>query len=371
MEVAVTTDVGTSQRFNDDAWCHEQLHRNVTLLALADGFGRPQGVPSAAIVLDAVRDVIRRELRRATFPPRSLTANDIRELLANAFAEGNDRLLEVGGATDDYVAAGSTCTLALIVSNQAFVANIGDSRAYLLRRGELVQLTSDESLLSEFVKSGTGQPSVTRNRQAPALLTRALGIERAPAVTPKIAHYTLHAHDAIFLCTDGVSRSLGFADLQGAVTSRDTARAAAERILMLARTAGSTDNATVILARNATIHGPQTEGTSLSAKPQWRWTALLAAALALFVMTGAIARAYWYGDSHLYIAEDAAGDVGLFAGSPSSLMGVPLHVERSSFGFAVTALTPSEQRAVENGVPVTTQQAADALVTRWQAQSRH
>ena len=92
MEVAVTTDVGAGQRFNDDAWCHEQLHRNVTLLAVADGFGRPQGVPSAAIVLDAVRDVIRRELRRATFPPRSLTANDMRELLVSAFADGNERL---------------------------------------------------------------------------------------------------------------------------------------------------------------------------------------------------------------------------------------------------------------------------------------
>jgi len=44
MEVAVTTDVGTGQRVNDDAWCHEQLHRNVTLLAVADGFGRPHDV---------------------------------------------------------------------------------------------------------------------------------------------------------------------------------------------------------------------------------------------------------------------------------------------------------------------------------------
>src|SRR5690349_9436707 len=132
MEVAVTTDVGAAQRLNDDAWCHEQLHRNVTLLAVADGFGRPQGVPSAVVIIDAIREVIRRELRRATFPPRSLTAADMRELLVNAFAEGNERLLEIGGGTQDYVGAGSTCTLALIVSNQAFIAHVGDSCAYLL-----------------------------------------------------------------------------------------------------------------------------------------------------------------------------------------------------------------------------------------------
>src|SRR5438309_9570971 len=214
MEVAVTTDVGTGQRSNDDAWCHEQLHRNVTLLAVADGFGRPQGTPSASIVLDAVRDVIRRELRRATFPPRSLTANDMRELLVAAFADGNERLLQLGGSTQDYVGAGSTCTLALIVSNQAFIAHVGDSRAYLLRRGELVQLTSDDSLQPEFVRSGSGRPGALRNALTPALLDRVLGVEPAAAAAPKIAHYTLHGHDAVLLCTDGVSRSLGFADLQ-------------------------------------------------------------------------------------------------------------------------------------------------------------
>ena len=372
MEVAVTTDVGTGQRFNDDAWCHEQLHRNVTLLAVADGFGRPQGVPSAAIVLDAVRDVIRRELRRATFPPRSLTASDMRTLLIDAFSDGNDRLLQLAGGTEDYVAAGSTCALALIVSNQAFIAHVGDSRAYLLRRGELVQLTSDESFLSEFVRSGSGQPAATRSRQAPALLNPggALGIERSSDVKLKIAHYTLHPHDALVLCTDGVSRSLAFADLQGAVTSRDSARIAAERVITLAKSAGNTDNATLILARNATMHGPPAESPSLSSSPPWRWIVAAAAALALLIVSGALAREYWLGDAHLYIAEDSRGDVGLFAGSPGSLLGLPLHVERATYGFAVTGLSSTDQRRVEDGLPVGTEQAADVLVARWRAQSR-
>jgi serine/threonine protein phosphatase PrpC len=371
MEVAVTTDVGAGQRFNDDAWCHEQLQRHVTLLAVADGFGRPQGVPSASIVLDAVRDVIRRELRRATFPPRSLTANDLRELLVSAFADGNERLLELGGGTQDYVAAGSTCTLALIVSNQAFVAHLGDSRAYLLRRGELVQLTSDESFAPELVRSGTGQPSATRNRQMPALLNRALGLQPAIDPPPKIAHYTLHAHDAILLCTDGASRTLSFNDLQAAVTARDSARAAAERILGMTRSAGGTDNATVIVARNATVHGAPPDSSKSSSATPWRWAAALAASLALFLVTGAIARAYWFGDSHLFLAQDGAGDVALFAGAPGSLLGVPLHVERTSFAFAVSALDPTDQRAVEDGMPISTPQAADAVIARWQAQSRH
>jgi len=371
MEVAVTTDVGTGQRVNDDAWCHEQLHRNVTLLAVADGFGRPHDVPSAAIVLDAIREVIRRELRRATFPPRSLTANDMRELLVSAFAEGNERLLRLGSVTPDHVGACSTCTLALIVSNQAFIAHVGDARAYLLRRGELVQLTSDESLFPEYVRSGTGQqPASARIRQGPALLQRALGIEAASAVAPKIAHYTLHAHDAVMLCTDGASRTLGSADLQNAATLRDSARAAAERIVAAARSAGSTDNATVILARNATVHGPPVESAERISLPPWRAMAALAAAVALFFVTGAVARAYWFGDNHLYLGADPSGDVALYAGAPESVLGLPLHIERSSFSFAVDSLPASDQREIDEGLPVSTPAAADAVVARWQAQAR-
>lgn len=372
MEVAVTTDVGTGQRSNDDAWCHEQLHRNVTLLAVADGFGRPQDVPSAAIALDAIRDVIRRELRRATFPPRSLTANDMRELLVSAFAEGNERLLRIGGATEDLVSACSTCTLALIVSNQAFIAHIGDSRAYLLRRGELVQLTSDESLFPEYVRSGTAQqPGPARKSFGPALLPQALGVEQASALKTKIAHYTLHSHDALMLCTDGASRVLGSAELQGAAMTRETARAAAERVVAAARAAGSTDNATVILARNATMHGPPVETATQSTIPPWRALAAFAAAVVLFFITGAVARDYWYGDDHLYLAPDSNGDVGLFAGAPGTFMGLPLHIEREPYSFEVSSLPPAEQREVDKGLPVSTPTAANAVVAKWQAQSRH
>jgi serine/threonine protein phosphatase PrpC len=371
MEVAVTTDVGTGQRFNDDAWCHEQLHRNVTLLAVADGFGRPQGISSAAIVLDAVREVIRRELRRATFPPRSLTSNDIRELLSAAFAHGNERLLHIGGGTDDYVAAGSTCTLVLIVSNQAFVAHIGDTRAYLIRRGELVQFTSDESLLPQRVRSASGQPGGARQLQMPALLTRALGVEPSTIVPPKIAHYSLLPHDAILLCTDGVSRAVGFAEMQGALAMRDSARVAAERIVAVARDAGSTDNATVILVRDATIHGPPVDGNPQLRAAPLRWAAAFAAAIALFAVTGITIRAYWFGDSNLYLAADGAGDVGLFAGSPGSLFGVPLHIERTEFQLATSQLSAADQRTIDAGViPVATSDAANAIVARWQARSR-
>lgn len=369
MEVAVTTDVGTRQRYNDDFWCHEQLHRNVTLLAVADGFGRPQGMPAATIVIDAVREVIRRELRRSTFPPRSLTADDIRELLKSAFASGNDRLLQMSGGTQDRVSAFSTCTLVLIVSNQAFVAHVGDTRAYLLRRGELVQLTSDDSLAPEPVRSAASSLGIARRSQLPALLTRALGAESAEAAVPKIAHYTLHSHDTVLLCTDGVSRGIGVGDLVAAAGVRESARVASERVIALARGAGSIDNATVLLAREATIHGPSIDAASMTLAAPWRRGASIIAALALFVVSGLIVQSYWFGDDHLYLAQDSAGEVGLFAGAPGDVFGLPLHIERTTYHLSVADLPAADQRAIDVGVPVADADAAQSVVERWQTQS--
>src|SRR4029077_7769799 len=125
---------------------------------------------------------------RRVSPPRSLTGADIRDLLITAFASANERLLHLSGGSADYVSAASTCTAVLIVSNQAFIAHIGDSRAYLFRRGELVQLTSDESIFPEYVRSGAPQlHGSARKAPGPALLPQALGVEEASALKTKIA----------------------------------------------------------------------------------------------------------------------------------------------------------------------------------------
>jgi protein phosphatase len=258
----------------------------------------------------------------------------------------------------------------LIVSNQAFVAHVGDTRAYLMRRGELVQLTRDDSLVPDLVRSATAHPGPTRLRQAPALLTCALGVEPSSAIAPKIAHYTLHPHDALMLCTDGVTRALGTGDLTGALSARDAVKSASDRLVGLARGAGSVDNATVVVARNATVHGPSADATALSVAAPWRWAVALLAALSLFIVSGAVVRSYWFGDDHLFLAQDAAGDVGLFAGAQGSFLGLPLSIERTPYHIAVSDLSAADQSKIADGLPVAGADAAQAVVARWQAQPR-
>ena len=365
MEVAVTTDVGSAQRHNEDGWCAEQLHRNVTLLAVADGFGRPGGFSSSSIALDVIRESVRRELRNAS-PPRSLTGSDIRTILVSAFTQANDRLLHLSGGSADHVSAASTCTAVLIVSNQAFIAHIGDSRAYLFRRGELVQLTSDESIVPDLVTS-SGGAAPARYRQVRPLLTRALGIEER-SVAPKVTHYTLHPHDAVLFCTDGAFRALSLTDIQLAINSREQrAEWVTDRILTLARAAGSVDNATVMLARDATEHGaPSTASASLQPRRRSLTSAIVALAAAAVLGVSFL----WTADTRMYLGADTQGKVTLYSGMPLSILGVPMHIARTTYRLSMRQLPASVQGELDAGVAVMSPAAAAMLVSQWQ-KTRH
>ncbi len=367
MEVAVTSDVGTGQRHNDDGWCAEQLHKNVTLLAVADGFGRPQGVSASTVVLDAVRERVRRELRRATLPSRTLTRNDLRELLVHAFADANDRLLRLSGGSDDYVSSGCTCSLVLIVSEEAFIAHIGDSRAYLLRRGELVQLTSDEAIETDFVRSGSGQSAARQMRHARPLLTRALGIEPAAHAPPKVTQYTLHPHDALLLCTDGACRGLSQSDIQSYLVSSDRADTIAERIVGRSRAWGNTDNATALFVRDAHEHGTPRDSLDIHKRSR-RTLAAMFVVLGVFWASMLFGVALRAAGDHLYLGADESGTVTLYAGLPAAFAGLPLHYARERFGTAVTALPASVRQQLDIGLPVDSISEASALVDQWREQ---
>ncbi|HXW52025.1 MAG TPA: protein phosphatase 2C domain-containing protein [Candidatus Acidoferrales bacterium] len=367
MEVAVTTDVGQPGRHNEDAWCAEQLHRNVTLLAVADGFGRIHGASAASLALDAIREGVRKELQ-AAMPPRRLTGADVRDILIAAFGKANDRLLQGSGGGDDHVSAASTCTAVLIVSNQAFIAHIGDSRAYLFRRNELVQLTTDESIVPDLVASPSGVPRQSRYRPVRPLLMRALGIEER-SMQPKVTHYTLHPHDAVMFSTDGAYRAISATDIQLSLQAREhAAEWVTDRVVTLARAAGSVDNATVLLVRDATEHGAPSETASISAaKSRPATTALAAITTALLLGLSLL----WAADTKLYLGSGELGKVTLYSGVPATIAGVPLHVARTTFAVQTSALPSAVRDQLDSGIVVTSPAAAASLVAAWQAKAAH
>ena len=212
-DVAARTDPGLVRERNEDRWL-ARTYAGVTLIAVADGVGGEAGgdVASTAAI-DA--------LAKAFDPPFGVSA---RTALGEAVQHANAAVLD--SAKDErFSRAATTLVAAAIRGREAAVANLGDSRAYLIRGGAIRQLTTDHS------------------GDAPSSITRFLGDPRG--VQPDIFVETLEPLDRVVLCSDGLTRHVGDDEIASAM-SRDP-RAAADALVALARARGGEDNITVIV----------------------------------------------------------------------------------------------------------------------------
>ncbi|HZW54313.1 MAG TPA: protein phosphatase 2C domain-containing protein [Candidatus Elarobacter sp.] len=222
MEIAVGTRPGTPQRGSDEAYVAEIVAPGIVLLAVAHGFGRIRERPAPTIAAQAVRDSLKRRVRRERRDPRAA--------LSAAFSAANARVYAHSGSTDDYVASGTSMTAALIVGDHAFVGHVGATRAYLGRDGALTSLTSDDAV-------GEGPLR---------LLTRTLGTQ--PTLEPGLAHLRLMHGDALVLSSGALHELLGEDEIADALRASASSEDATARLLAIAGIRGD-GAATVIVGR--------------------------------------------------------------------------------------------------------------------------
>lgn len=166
------------------------------------------------------------------------------EVLALCLGEANRLICERGEAEAACAGMGTTCTVLAVRDNEAFLGHIGDSRAYLLRDGELRQISEDHSLVAQLVRDG----AITREEAARSpqrhVITRALGLE--PSVEPSIWRkgLPLQVGDALVLCSDGLSDLVDDQTIASTVRGLPPAEAC-QRLLEQALAAGGTDNISV------------------------------------------------------------------------------------------------------------------------------
>jgi len=251
VEVAVGSDPGLWQHQQSDAYMSEALAPNVTLLGVADGFGVVgRGVPAAHLALGTLRDYLRRRQRRGAFGPRQTTPSHLRALLLNALDHANARLFAQSGSHEDFVGSGTSLTAVLVVGRHAFVGHVGDARAYLQRLGRLETLTNDDAIFADAAVGNvkTAAPAKPLIR---GLLWRSLGTQAK--LEASIAHVELLAGDQIVLCTDGIHRCVDADEIGDTLAVADSTTDAVALLLGLAKTRGTTDNATVIVGRELLV----------------------------------------------------------------------------------------------------------------------
>ena len=142
---------------------------------------------------------------------------------------------------------GTTCTVAYVAEEEVVLAHVGDSRAYLLRDGELTRLTHDHSLVDELIRNGkiTEEEALTHPQRS--VITRAVGPE--PTVKVDVERIAARAGDVFLLCSDGLTDMVRDRDLQRILTAVDDLERAGRNLIAAANAAGGRDNITVILFR--------------------------------------------------------------------------------------------------------------------------
>jgi serine/threonine protein phosphatase PrpC/uncharacterized OB-fold protein len=183
------------------------------------------------------------DLRKVT---RKLTTEDVPgELLTQAIQQANETLLRHGQAKGSDL--GSTVTAALIIGEAATIANVGDSRTYLLREGRLEQVTQDHSLVARLVDAGIIRPEGVRTHPQRNQIYRCLG--HKPDVDVDVFVRQLRAGDTLVLCSDGLWEMVPDAEIQRIVENARSPQRACDALVEAANRAGGEDNVAVIVVR--------------------------------------------------------------------------------------------------------------------------
>ena len=234
IDVAAVSDAGPLRAENQDAWAVLPLDpRPGCAVLLADGMGgHADGAVAAYLAVHGAGNVLR-------------AGGDPHHALADAVGEANEAIAR-HRASRAGVVAGTTLVAAVLSGGRASVANVGDSRAYLMREGVPQQLTVDHSWVAEQVRAGHLPPAAVHGHPHRSLLTRAL---TGDAVEIDLYSTPLAVGDLLLLCSDGLWDVVDDAGLAAlSAPSRALDEVAAE-LCDAAVAAGTADNVSVVLCR--------------------------------------------------------------------------------------------------------------------------
>ncbi len=232
---------------------HELQSKHILAAVLADGVGgHTAGEIASKIGVETICEFI----------AGSTSLAEPERLLENAILKANQAILQQTEAKPEWKGMGSTCVCALIIENRLHVANLGDSRLYLYRKGKINQLTFDHTWLEEMVNLNMAEGlKITRNHPLAHVLSRYLGSSEPLQVDCRIRMkasqkgrnnqpengLTLASGDRLLLSSDGISDLLNDTEI-GDILSEATIEKAARTLVYHALKKGGHDNATAIVA---------------------------------------------------------------------------------------------------------------------------
>lgn len=178
----------------------------------------------------------------------SVVMEHFADKLRLAVEHSSQAIVEYGNEHREARGMGATVTAALVMDGQAFIANVGDSRTYLLRDGKLDRVTRDHSLVERLVEAGQIEPEDVYDHPSRNLIYRSLGAGHA-AVDVDIFVEKLRAGDALLLCSDGLWEMIRNPQIEKLLNAQEDVEATCETLINVANENGGEDNITAVLVR--------------------------------------------------------------------------------------------------------------------------
>ncbi len=240
LEVAELTDVGRRRDSNEDNLTRlvpkdpKIMERKGAIFVVADGMG---GHAAGEVASEIAVETIREEYYESE-------QEDVSETLTHAIKQANQVIYDRATEQAGRAGMGTTCVVAVIRDALVYLANVGDSRAYLVRDGQIRQLTYDHSWVAEQVRAGMLTDEQARTHAHRNVITRALGTQ--PEVYPDLFIHPLQDGDMLLLCSDGLSGYVSDEEINRILNS-SSPQEGVRALIAQANEQGGPDNITAVL----------------------------------------------------------------------------------------------------------------------------
>jgi serine/threonine protein phosphatase PrpC len=242
------TNVGRVRTNNEDCF---RIVEDLNLFVLSDGMGgEAHGEIASAMAVDAVVkhcQETENDPAMTIFGDMPAGWSEKTRRLSSAVHLANKSIYDSAQANPAQRGMGATVTAGWIEGNRLSIAHVGDSRAYLLRGGNLQQLTSDHSLVAEQVRRGILTPAEAERSEMQSVLLRALGAHEEIEVDSE--EHALFGNEVLLLCSDGLTRMVTDPEIAGTLQAEPDPTKASERLVELANEQGGADNVTAVVVR--------------------------------------------------------------------------------------------------------------------------
>lgn len=244
MDFYAKSDIGKKRENNEDAYLTmkiENEQKNISLFMVADGMGGySKGEVASAMCIEEVSDYYKNKTNIEVS-----NSNKIFESIEEAIYLANKKIYNQSIKENIARGMGTTVVLALLIEGDVYFANVGDSRAYLLSEGSIIQISKDNSYVQELIEKGIIEDEEAKSHKRKNIITRAVGVDLNIIVD--MYGEKIHNGDVLLLCSDGLTNMVEDKEIENILKKKIKAKDKVEQLIELANKMGGNDNITVLV----------------------------------------------------------------------------------------------------------------------------